>query len=259
MMRATLALGLVLLCSQTPGQCEAIASRSASQLVDAMRTARASEGFEIRIALRVQSADIPMEPTRISLIGQSGDERARLLARAISPAGLRDRSIVSERVGDHVQSTAFAPDATSASTPADPMAGIFGTGLVAWDLLAPWWNWPEQVDEGPETAGGHACTQVRSRPDRRDGSPVREVLSCVDAGNGLAWSTTLFDGHHHVLRSIEVTRSIRTQAGYSAVRSASITDAHGGVTLVEVYSGDEHYRIRPQTFDAPVLSAPARD
>jgi hypothetical protein len=62
-----------------------------------------------------------------------------------------------------------------------------------------------------------------------------------------------------MLRSIEVTRSIRTQAGHSAVRSASITDAQGNVTLIDVYSGDEHYQIRPQTFDAPSGPTPPRD
>ncbi len=259
MTRIALATGLFLLCALSLGHCEAIASRSASELVDAMRAARDSDGFEIRITLRMQSAGSATEPTRLALIGQSGEEQGRLLVRAIAPAGIRDRSIVSERVGDRVQSTAYAADATSAATPADPMAEIFGTGLVVWDLMAPWWNWPEQVDEGPQTVNGHSCNQVRSRPDRRDVSPVREALSCVDARIGLAWKTMLFDGHRHLLRSIEVTRSIRTQAGYSAAKSASITDAQGGVTLVDVYSGDEHYRIGPQTFDAPAGPAPARD
>ena len=259
MTRVSSATGLFLLCALSLGHCEAIASRSASELVNAMRDARDSDGFEIRIALRAQSAGSAAELIRIALIGQSGEDRDRLLVRAITPVAIRDRSIVSERVGDHVQSTAYASDAMPASTPADPMAGIFVTGLVVWDLMAPWWAWPEQLDEGAQTVGGHSCTQIRSRPDRRNASPVREALSCVDARNGLSWKTMLFDGHHHLLRSIEVTRAIRTQAGHSAARSASITDAQGNVTLVDVYSGDEHYRIGPQTFDAPAAPAPKRD
>ena len=39
LMRATLAVGLVLLWAQSAGNCEVVPSRSASQLVDAMRAA----------------------------------------------------------------------------------------------------------------------------------------------------------------------------------------------------------------------------
>jgi len=258
MTRFTWAASLFLLGGMPLGYCDAAESRYASAQVDAMRAARDSDGFEMRIAMKMQSAAGEAEPIRISLIGQSSQERARLIVRVLSPAAMRDRSIISERVGDHVQSTAFTMEAAPASTSVDPTAGLFSTGLVAWDLLAPWWNWPEQVDEGPQTVDGHACTQVRSRPDREAASTVREVLSCVDARNGLAWRTALFDGHHRLLRSIEVTRSIRTQAGLSAVRSASVTDAQGNVTRIDVYSGDEHYQILPKTFSLPSGPIPAR-
>jgi hypothetical protein len=249
---------LLLLCAMSPAWGEALAGRSASPLVEAMQAARESEGFEIRLTLR-RSGGGTEESTRIALIGQSIEGRERLLVRAISPSGIRDRAIVSERVGDHVRSTAYGPDATSAAMRADPMAGVFGSGLVVWDLMAPWWNWPDQVDEGPQAVGGRQCTQIRSRPAGKEASPVREVLSCVDAANGLSLKTMLFDGRHRMLRSIEVTRDIRTQAGRSTARSASIADADGAVTFVDVYSGDEHYLIRPGTFDTPAGPAQAKD
>jgi hypothetical protein len=250
---ATLATGLLLCGALAAGFCEPVSATSASALVESMRAARESDGFEMRVTLQ-RSGDA----VKIALIGQFRDGRERLLVRGIAPANIRGHSIVSERFGDRVESTSFEHDSTPGASQADPLAGIFGSALIVWDLMTPWWDWPVQIDEGPRTISGHACTQVRSRPDRREASAVAEAISCVDALNGLAWKTTLLDSHHHVLRSIEVTRVIRTQAGRSTARSGSITDADGAVTLVEVYGGDEHYEIRPDTFETPEHLVPAR-
>ena len=230
---------------------------SATSLAESMRAARQSDGFELRVQLQATGGGAE-DVVRIALIGQFHAGRERLLVRGIAPANLRGRSIVSERFGDRVESTAYEHDATPASSRADPLAGLFGSPLAAWDLMAPWWDWPVQVDDGPRTISGHACTQLRSRPDRRAMSAVAEVISCVDAPQGLAWKTTLLDSRHRVLRSIEVTRVVRTQAGRSAARSASITDADGAVTRLDVYGGDERHEIRPDTFEVPAHAVPAK-
>ena len=231
-------------------------AESAAQLVEAMRAARVSAGFEIRLTVRAPGTGSPGGTTRLALIGQSDAEHDRLLVRAIAPAWLRDRAIVSERLGERIVATAFGPDAAAAPMPADPTAGLFGSGLVVWDLMAPWWNWPDQVAGPARAVAGHACTELRSRPDPHEAGVVREVVSCVDPRIGLAWLTLLFDDRHQLLRSIEVTRDMRTQGGAAAARSATITDGDGGVTLVDVYGGDEQYQIRPHTFDtAPAAPA----
>lgn len=250
MKSTTLATGLLLWAALATGSCEPVSGTSASALVESMRAARESDGFEMRVTLRRSGAPAE-ESIKIALIGQFRDGRERLLVRGIAPADIRGRSIVSERFADRVESTSYEHDATQSGGRADPLAGVFGSALAVWDLMAPWWHWAVQIDEGPRTISGHACTQVRSRPDRREASAVAEAISCVDAPNGLAWKTTLLDGHHRALRSIEVTRVMRTQAGRSAARSAAITDAEGAVTLVEVYGGDEHYQIRADTFATP--------
>ncbi len=254
----TLATGLLLCGALASAFCEPVSTTSASALVESMRAARESDGFEMRVSLQ-RSGAAAGDVVKIALIGQFHDGRERLLVRGIAPADIRGHSIVSERFGDRIESTSYEQASTPGASRADPSAGVFGSAMIVWDLMAPWWDWPVQIDEGPRTISGHACTQVRSRSDhRREGSTVTEAISCVDAPNGLAWRTTLLDSHHHVLRSIEVTRVLRTQAGRSAARSASITDADGTVTLVEVYGGDEHYEIRPDTFETPARLVPAK-
>lgn len=257
-MNALLATGLLLCGVLASAHGEPVANKSARVLAEAMRAARESDGFELRVTLQGPGATAP-DALRIALIGQSREGRERLLARGIAPAGIRGHAIVCERSADPGDDPSCVQDASADTRHADPMAGIFGSALVAWDLMAPWWDWPVQIDEGPMAIAGHACTQVRSRPERRPVSGVSEALSCVDARNAMAWKTTLFDSHHRVLRSIEVRRDIRTQAGHSTARSAAITDADGTVTLVDVYAGDEHYQVRPDTFATSAPVAPAKD
>jgi len=251
----TLATGLLLCGVLASAVGEPVAATSASALVESMRAARQSDGFEMRVMLQPSGGG---DAVRIALIGQFRDGRERLLVRGIAPAYIRGRSVVSERFGDRVESTSYDPGSSAGASRADPLAPLFGSALNAWDLMAPWWQWPVQVDDGPRTISGHACTQVRSRPDRREASAVAEAISCVDAPNGLVWKTTLLDSRHRVLRSIEVTRVLRTQAGRSTARSASITDADGAVTRFDVYGGDEHYEIRPDTFETPASPVPAK-
>ncbi len=258
MTAAMLATGVLLCGVLLPAHGEAAAGKSALALAESMRAARESDGFELRITLQGPGA-AARDALRIALIGQSREGRERLLVRGIAPAGIRGHAIVCERSADPGEEPSCVQDTSADTVRTDAMAGIFGSTLVAWDLMAPWWDWPVQVDEGPQAIAGHACTQVRSRPERRPVSGVSEALSCVDARNGMAWKTTLFDSHHRVLRSIEARRDIRTQAGHSTARSAAITDADGAVTLVEVYAGDEHYQVRPDTFATSAAAAPAKD
>jgi hypothetical protein len=235
---------------------------TAATLVDAMRAARASDGFELRVALTASgpragtgtgtgtdTAASPegaaLEPVKVAIVGQADAAGERVLVRGIAPARVRDAVVMASHVDRRVA-------ARAGGAAVDPQAVLFGTGLVAWDLLAPWWDWPDARVTGTAEVGGHACTELRSRAPAAggEGEAVAEVLSCIDARRGLAWRTRLFDRHHRLLRELVVEREIRTQAGTSAAKLATITSADGRTTRVEVYAGDEHHRIEPGTFAA---------
>lgn len=249
---------------------DAVAVASAAALVEAMASARASEGFELRMTLTpvpaapATPAAAPPETIKVAVIGRADAAGERVLVRGLAPERVRDAVVMAARVDARVTSRVTAgANAREGSTAVAPEARLFGTDLVTWDLLAPWWAWPDAQVTGTAEVGGHACTEVRSRAPAgpaagADGAgTVAEVLSCVDARRGLAWRTRLYDRRHRLLRDIVVEREIRTQAGTSAAKVATITAADGRTTRVEVYAGDEHHRIEPGTFAA--LEGPAPD
>ncbi len=222
----------------------------ATTLVASMKAARVSEGFEVR--MNVSSATPgggAGVPFKLAVVGRFGADRQAVLVRGIAPERIRDHAVVTELAGDRgLRALAYGPGSDDASLPADPFARLFGSDLVAWDLLAPWWDWPAQEIVGAESRGGHDCVVVRSRPAPADRSVVREVRSCVDQRAGIALNTQLFDGRGHLLRSIAVTRLMRTQAGTWAAKVAAIRGADDRMTQVEIYGGDERYQVRPETF-----------
>ena len=231
----------------------AIAARAddAARLVDAMKAARASEGFELRFtATRVPgpAGGEPAEPARIAVIGQLGGPVEHLLARAIAPAALRDDEVLVEQAEGVLHARARAAAHPEAAADVDPGARLFGTALAAWDLMTPWWQWPDQQVLGSDEVDGHACIELRSRQHASDDAAVAEVRSCVDAREGLAWRVRLFDRRHRLVRTIVVERAMRTQAGTSTAKRALVTRADGGATRIEVYGGDEHHLVGPDTF-----------
>jgi hypothetical protein len=225
-----------------------LSAQDAMRLVDEMREARGSDGFEIRMDVDTTSPDGARgEQIKLALIGDGSDRRRRLLIRALAPEHLRGNSLVAIALDGRVDARAKPANAAAARA-VDPARALFGSALVAWDVLAPWWDWTDQAIGEREAVNGHACVEIRSRAPRADAGPVREVVSCVDAEQALAWRTRLLDGRGRELRTIVVVRAMRTQAGRSVARSAVIDAADGSVTRLEVYAGDEHHSIAPGTF-----------
>jgi hypothetical protein len=218
----------------------AAAAPTAAELAARMREVRLTPGFEARL----QSVELApdgrrSEPVKVAVIGQFDAARRRLLVRGIAPEAIRDES----RSAEYGAGCTRAADRNGT---ADPYATMFGTGLVAWDMLTPWWEWPRQSLAGNDRVAGRDCTLVRSRGASQD-APIREVLSCIDAEAGLSLRTQLFDGHGALVRSITVVATLRKESGLLAAKKVTIA-AGDKLSEVETYSGDEHYEVPPEAF-----------
>ncbi len=223
---------------------------TAASLVALMRQAQYSQGFEARMNVFVTKANgAHPAPLKIAVVGQFSAERQRLLVRAIAPEVLREASFAIAKPANGA-SKAVKYRSGSEVVAADPQARLFDTGLVAWDMLNPWWAWAGQSLEGKDRVGERECQKIRSRTDEQD-SPVREVESCVDVQAGLALRTRLFDGGHNLLRTITVEKVLRKGVGSgSLAKKLNITGPAKLRTDIEVYAGDEEYLISDETFAA---------
>lgn len=221
----------------------------ASALVETMKQARLSEGFEARMEVATIAANGRRAlPFKLSAIGQIGKDRQRLRIRGISPDKVRGRYVAAERNADgRIRAIQYGEAVSGNIEKSDPAARLFDSGLVLWDMFGAWWNWPQQSIEGTDRIDGRACTLVRSRTD--DGaSAVREVLSCVDGNAKLSLRTQLYDRRHALLRTIAVKQTMRKESGALAAKKLTVTEADRTVTEVEVYGGDEHYLVNADTY-----------
>jgi hypothetical protein len=229
---------------------------SGAALAESMRAARHSDGFELRMTVLVTDAHgVASPPLRLSAVGESSPLRERVLVRVLSTDPAQRRSLAAERDGSgRIRAVGFGEHPGDGVREADPLAGLFGSGVVAWDMLAPWWLWPQQQPARAQRVGGHACTVVRSIA--ASGGAVGEVDSCLDAGAVLAFRTEIFDSRHALLRTITVDKTLRNGAGNPFARHLTIHSADGSVTAVEIYGGDEHHGVGEGTFGA-LKMAPA--
>lgn len=238
---------LLLLCVSA----QATHAADAGALVETMKQARLSDGFEARMEVATVAANGRRAmPFKLSVVGQVGKDRQRLRIRGISPDKVRGRYVAAERNTDgRIRTIGYGEPVSGSIEEADPAARLFDSGLVLWDMFGAWWNWPQQSVEGTDRIDGRACTLVRSRTD--DGaSPVREVVSCVNVEAKLALRTQLYDRRHALLRTIAVKQTMRKESGALAAKKLTVTEADRTVTEVEVYSGDEHYLVDADTFAA---------
>jgi negative regulator of sigma E activity len=219
---------------------QAVAAPTAAELAARMREARLTPGFEARLqAVDVAPDGQRSEPIKLAIVGQVDAARRRLRVRGIAPETIRGDI----RLADYRAGCVRALDRNGT---ADPYAPLFGTGLVVWDMLAPWWDWPQQSLAGKDRVAGRACVLVRSRSDARD-APIGEVRSCVDAEGGLSLRTQFFDGQGALLRSITVVDTLRKESGLLGAKKVVIA-AGNKITEAEAYSGDEHYEVAADAF-----------
>ena len=222
---------------------------SAKDLVMAVRAQRVQQGFEARLqAVTTDSMGHRSVPVRFSVIGQFEADRLRLVFRAIAPSEVRDRTLAAELASDgSIIAVERLPANPPAAKAADPFGTLFGSELVIWDLLAPWWYWPAQAVEGSATFSGQKCQVVRSRP-RAARAPIAEAISCVRPDALLSLSTELLNSRGEVVRTILLIQTARRESGALTPRRFTVIAAKGSVTQVEVYSADEHHPIDATTF-----------
>lgn len=234
----------LLLCAGTGYAAEP--GTSANAVAGSMRQARLSNGFEARLNVFVTQANgAHPAPLKLAVIGQVSSDRQRLLIRGISPEPVRNRSYTVERSSD---GRIRAVDSEHAGF--DVSARMFDSGLVAWDMLSPWWGWPKQFLEGTEQINGRECQKLRSVTDDEK-SPVREVESCVDQQARLSLRTRLFDSRHVLIRTTTVEKVMRKgDGGAMAAKKLVIREGGKMLTDIEVYAGDEQYEITADTFAA---------
>jgi Outer membrane lipoprotein-sorting protein len=222
---------------------------SAAVLAEAVRQASYSDGFEERMNITtVNSEGHRSVPVKLAVIGQFGTERQRLLIRGISPANVRDRFVFAERHADGwIRANEYGAHIARGNAEVDMFSHLFDTELVIWDMFSPWWHWPKQSLGGTEKIDGRNCIIVRSQSDSKN-YPIREVVSCVDKDAGLSLKTQLFDGRHKLIRTISVVKMVGKESGAMAAKEVTIKGPDNSVTEAELYSGDEHHSITPDTF-----------
>lgn len=237
-------LAVLLLCASAGYAADATAPANA--LAESMRQARFSNGFEARLNVFVTKANgAHPAPLKLAVIGQISADRQRLSVRGISPESVRNRSYSVERGSD---GRIKGVDSDHAGF--DVSARMFDSGLVAWDMLSPWWGWSKQFLEGKEQINGRDCLKLRSVADDEK-SAIREVESCVDQQAKLSLRTRLYDSRHVLIRTTTVEKVMRKgDAGAMSAKKLAIRDAGKMLTNIEVYAGDEQYEITAGTFAA---------
>lgn len=242
------AANFILACLLVSANAAYAADTSASAVAETMKQAKYSPGFEARLNVFVTKPNgAHPEPFKVAVIGQMSADKQRLLVRGISPDTVRERFVIAERGNDgRIKAVGYRNGAEHAAV--NPASGIFNSGLVAWDMFTPWWNWPQQTLEGRDQVNGRECSKIRSATEDAS-SAIREVESCVDLTAKLALRTRLYDGRHTLLRTTTVTAVMRKgDSGRLVAKKLFITDASRTRTDVEVYAGDDQYEISAETF-----------
>lgn len=243
MKRLTVLMGLCSLLAAASVCAETLTPR---ELADAMLKARYSSGFEARMQI-ASSASATKIPVKLAVVGQIDAQRQRLMLRGISPAKLRGSFIaVEEQAGHEMVAIRYQGEKPDAMEAFDISSSAFDSGLVVWDMLAPWWRWPNQQFAGADQVGGKPCTLLRSTAAK--GGHVSEVISCIDVKEHLALSVALYDQQHQLLRTLVVDKPMRKHDGQLAAKVLSIQLPHDETVQVNAYSGDEDYTISEAQF-----------
>lgn len=220
---------------------------SAKELAAQMRQAQRSEGFMARMNVAVIAAGGRRQmPFKVAVTGQNGAERQRLLVRGISPDTVRDRQFAAARNAEG-GIRAYALGGKAADSEISPQARLFDSGMVIWDMLSPWWDWPAQKLAGKDKVGGKECTLVESLAPKGDPA-ISRVVSCILPGSGLALSTQIYDVRRKLARTLTVATTMRRESGSLAAKRLTITEVDRSSTEIEVYSGDENYQTGAETF-----------
>lgn len=242
-----LSLLLLLLTSALVGEACG-AESSATEWLDLIKQARRSDGFEARMSVTVTKPNGQRNlPIKLSVIGQIRSDQQRFKIRGISPELVRNHFVeVSQYADGRIGVVAYEPSSTDEKN-LDPLARLYDSGLVAWDMLAPWWGWQKQAVGEVNANDGRECTVVLSKSETGT-IGIAEAVSCISRDARLALTTELLDDHRKLVRTLKVERMMRKDSGAMAAKRVVITEANGTITEIEIYSGDEHYQMGADAF-----------
>ena len=252
---------LLAFCAQTvcPAYAAEVPGRELAQQV--LRQMR-SNGFEMRMLVNTgngngngngnSNSNSESQELKLSLIGEFLPNRARLLARGISPEQIHDHFIYAQMdASGNIYTATYA----AAKPPVTPLrmrgseaqpVGLFGLHVLIEDFFVAWLAWPSQEIIGSAEVAGTSCTLVRST-----GAPTGiaggEVISCIDPAHNIVLRSEIAAANGLPGRSITVTALVSGQTGRLVAKSVLIAEGDFE-SRVTVYSGDEDYAIRSDTF-----------
>lgn len=220
---------------------------SESEIAKTMSNARVSNGFSLRMSVAViEASGKRHEPFKLSIVGQRTRHHQRLLLRGISPTSIQQQRIAAEIRASEITAVSYADAPNSRITPIAADQGIFDSGLVLWDMFAPWWDWPEQRVLGTAKVRGQECIMLWSGGNPNAGAQA--VISCIDVAQKIALKTEIFGEHQKLLRVIEVLSTLRLESGTVSAKKIQLRDARNTITESEIYSGDENYEVNDALF-----------
>jgi len=216
-------------------------------IIDAMKSASYSRGFEVRLKISTTNSD-RVDVIKVSVIGEFLSTRKRLLIRGISPISIFNHLVVAEQIGTDtykiVESDGKTEDRKIRS---DPFVKIFSSDLILWDFFEPWWQWPKQIIGSKKYVDSHECTSIKSQTENQK-LPVREIVSCIDSEGKISLHTEFYDGHHRLLRTVEVEKTMVKESLTKVAKVMSVCAMADVKSVIELYGGDEHYEINADTF-----------
>ncbi len=235
---------------------DAPANSPGNDLAGKVSATRASEGVELRMEVVVTRPADSQPPFKLALIGQFNQAHDRMLVRGISPANVQGLHIYSERDGaGNIHTVSYRSDtsdsASDAFSPINPELGLFGSDLTIQDFYWPWFRWRNQTLAGEGRANGKVCQLLKSVNDD-PASLMQEVVSCIDTESNIALRTEIYGAHHRLSRIIDVVATVSNRQGQVVAKTIRVTGERCAATEARVYSGDEEYPIRSNTF--PVLA-----
>lgn len=214
------------------------AAADATALSTELRHAMTTPGMQLRMEVRVRDASRHLRmPFKVAIVARFDAAHRQVRVQGISPQSVRGSARYLELSG----TTLRAWDEQGRAT--DPAQRLFDSGLVAADLLQPWWDWPDAAQLGTAERNGHPCSRLRLRS-----AAGEQVETCVDAKSGLAWETLILNRDGSARRTLTVLRTMRRENGLLAPKSIEIREADGTLTQLLVYSGDEQYPVDDHTF-----------
>ncbi|MBF0281074.1 MAG: outer membrane lipoprotein-sorting protein [Zetaproteobacteria bacterium] len=227
------------------------AEESAQNIIHRILQHRLSQGFEVRMNIEVFDAENQrQQPLKVALIGRYVEQQQQLLIRGITPAKYTHQIYAAE-VGKNQPPRMFRRYGVENHSvePFNIESPLFDSGLIAYDMLMPWWYWHDQQLIGNQMVNGHDCIVIQSvEQPLLIGQEIHRVISYIDRKELFPWRIEIFNNEQQRLRTLEVQQVMRLESGALTAKALTVEQFNHQVSKIFIYSGDEHYLIQPESF-----------